>query len=151
MNKHKFEGFLLGAFAGVGLIWLTVSLSATGSMATEQAMVPYSEFLSNVEKNAVKSVVFEGSKIKYHTKDDKWFQTIAPPAGTMADQLATKGVTVSAREVDEPFSVASVLLSWLPFVAWIVTIWYFFARPLNAVVARLDRLLAVSRNQSPPA
>ncbi|HWJ74779.1 MAG TPA: ATP-dependent zinc metalloprotease FtsH, partial [Kaistia sp.] len=76
-------------------------------------------------------VVIQGPEITGSYTDGRSFQTYAPNTPGMVERLYGKGVTVTAKPLQDnvPWFV-SLLISWLPFLA-LIGVWIFLSRQMQ--------------------
>jgi cell division protease FtsH len=111
----------------------------------------YSDFVAAVEAGKVDEVVFQGASITGQFKDGSSFYTLAPhtqliPA--LTDRLLAGKVIVAARPGDssEVHRAVSLVVSWLPFVISLVSLWLFIGRPITALTRRLDAYIKAAHD-----
>src|SRR5580700_8297375 len=77
----------------------------------------FSQLLSDVDAGNVRDAVIQGHEIHGTFKNGQTFQTYAPDDPGLVKRLYDKGVTITARPLQEnvPWFV-SLLISWLPFI-----------------------------------
>ncbi|MBQ4404146.1 MAG: ATP-dependent zinc metalloprotease FtsH [Selenomonadaceae bacterium] len=90
--------------------------------------VSYSKFLTLVAQDDISKVVLTKNTIKFTTKEDKEFTTIAPDEPVNDDDLVNvlqaKGVEIVAQNPKDPPWWMTLLTSLLP-IALLVAFWYF--------------------------
>ena len=91
----------------------------------------YSEFISDVESGAVKSVVIAGDQITGKTSDGSSFKTTAPADPSLINILRGKGVDIRAEAPQNEGAFSSFLLSWFP-ILLMLGVWIFFMRQMQA-------------------
>ncbi len=94
--------------------------------------ISYSQFLTEVENRAVRSVTISGATLNGQFNDNRVFQTIAPNDPQLVERLKTGGVafTVKPAEDDVP-SLLGVLVSWFPMLL-LIGVWVFFMRQMQS-------------------
>lgn len=122
------------------VLWVILSLclvavfnvfSTNRQYATSQN-IPYSEFLDEVDRGAIKDVMIKGNNISGKTDDGRPFTSYAPIDLNMVDKLIAKGVKISAAPPEaEGSSFFNILLSWFP-ILLIVGVWIFFLRQMQS-------------------
>lgn len=116
-------------------------LFSSPANAANLHVVPYSEALRLMDDGKISSITIRGANIDYPTQEGS-FKTTQPPTSALLGKALSKGVAVNALAFEEDTnSAAYVLLSWLPLLAWLVSLWLFVARPLYAIGEKLDRYL----------
>ncbi|MFM7673452.1 MAG: ATP-dependent zinc metalloprotease FtsH, partial [Candidatus Fonsibacter sp.] len=93
--------------------------------------IPFSKFLSEVDKGNVGSVDIRGNEILGKYKDEKDFKTYSPNYPNLVDKLTSKGVAISAgpREEKGP-SLWGIFLSWFPMLL-LIGVWIYFMRSMQ--------------------
>ena len=90
--------------------------------------VSYSQFLQMVAKNEIEKVVLTRNIVKFTTKEEKEFTTIAPDEPVddenLVSVLQAKGVEIVAQNPKDPPWWMTLLTSLLP-IALLVGFWYF--------------------------
>lgn len=101
-----------------------------GSIAGKTEM-PFSTFLTEVDKGNVASVDIRGSEISGTFRDGKGFKTYSPNYPNLVEKLTAKGVSITAgpREEKGP-SLWGVILSWFPMLL-LIGVWIFFMRQMQ--------------------
>ena len=92
----------------------------------------YSDFIEEVERESIASVVIEENQISGEKTDGSPFTTYAPAIteGLIA-QLRTKVATVEARPKPEAGFWRQILIMWFPLLL-IIGLWIFFIRQMQA-------------------
>jgi cell division protease FtsH len=93
--------------------------------------ISFSQLLNDVDQGRVRDVVIQGPEIHGTYTDGRGFNTYAPNDPTLVQKLYTKGVTITARPLQDnlPWFVA-LLLNWLPFIA-LILVWVFLSRQMQ--------------------
>ncbi|WP_445148512.1 ATP-dependent zinc metalloprotease FtsH [Baekduia sp. Peel2402] len=127
----------------VALLALNFLFASLVPQSTDRAEVPYSQFLSEVDKNNVKEVFAKGdslqgefkNKVKpQDSKDDAEVKfttfrpAFAPADDTLLNQLREKGVIVSAKALDSGRSIWADLLLFFGPTLLLVGLFVFLAR-----------------------
>ena len=101
-----------------------------GSIAGKTEM-PFSTFLTEVDKGNVVSVDIRGSEISGNFRDGKGFKTYSPNYPNLVEKLSAKGVSITAgpREEKGP-SLWGIILSWFPMLL-LIGVWIFFMRQMQ--------------------
>jgi cell division protease FtsH len=125
--------FWMALVVVLALIWqFSTALQGSG------AQIPFSEFLTRVDKNEISEVTFTGSEIsgKYAAVDtatgsSKSFTSYMPPSYEgLANELAKKGITVNARR-ETAGAWTTILLSWAPIIL-MIGFWVFIMRQMQS-------------------
>ena len=98
---------------------------------TGKTEMPFSSFLTEVDKGNVASVDIRGSEISGTFRDGKGFKTYSPNYPNLVEKLSAKGVAITAgpREEKGP-SLWGVILSWFPMLL-LIGVWIFFMRQMQ--------------------
>ena len=101
-----------------------------GSIAGKTEM-PFSSFLTEVDKGNIVSVDIRGSEISGNFRDGKGFKTYSPNYPNLVEKLSAKGVAITAgpREEKGP-SLWGIILSWFPMLL-LIGVWIFFMRQMQ--------------------
>ena len=93
--------------------------------------ISFSQLLNEVEQGRVRDVVIQGPEIHGSFSDGRSFNTYAPNDPSLVQRLYGKGVTITARPLQDnvPWFV-SLLVSWLPFIA-LIGVWIFLSRQMQ--------------------
>jgi len=93
--------------------------------------ISFSQLLNDVDQGRVRDVVIQGPEIHGTYTDGRGFNTYAPNDPTLVQKLYAKGVTITARPLQDnlPWFVA-LLLNWLPFIA-LILVWVFLSRQMQ--------------------
>ena len=98
---------------------------------TGKTEMPFSTFLTEVDKGNVASVDIRGSEISGNFRDGKSFKTYSPNYPNLVEKLSAKGVAITAgpREEKGP-SLWGIILSWFPMLL-LIGVWIFFMRQMQ--------------------
>ena len=98
---------------------------------TGKSDMPFSSFLSEVDKGNVASVDIRGSEISGTFVNGKGFKTYSPNYPNLVEKLTAKGVSITAgpREEKGP-SIWGIILSWFPMLL-LIAVWIFFMRQMQ--------------------
>ncbi len=98
---------------------------------TGKTEMPFSTFLTEVDKGNVVSVDIRGSEISGNFRDGKGFKTYSPNYPNLVEKLSAKGVSITAgpREEKGP-SLWGIILSWFPMLL-LIGVWIFFMRQMQ--------------------
>jgi cell division protease FtsH len=100
-------------------------------MSESKAKVPFSEFLSEVDKGRVIKVEIQGSNITGLLSDGSSFTTYSPNYPNLVELLADKGVSIVASPLQDKMpSLLGILLSWFPMLL-LIAVWIFFMRQMQ--------------------
>ncbi|MEI6985635.1 MAG: ATP-dependent zinc metalloprotease FtsH [Rhodospirillaceae bacterium] len=108
------------------------NLFQTSSTRGPQTTVPFSEFLTSVDRSLVSDVLIKGSQVSGHFNDGRIFSTFTPPEANLVDRLTQKGVRITAMPDDSNVpSMFGVLVSWFPMLM-LIGVWVFFMRQMQS-------------------
>ncbi|MCZ6528354.1 MAG: ATP-dependent zinc metalloprotease FtsH, partial [Candidatus Dadabacteria bacterium] len=132
MNSQLFKNLVLWLVIFVAIIAL---YQLVNTPRTGYEEIPYSEFLSSLDRGEIKELEFKGEEIqgKYiGASEDSGasFKTIGPANDQLIKTLEEKGVTFKF-DSDKDGSLTSILLNWAPLLL-LVVIMVFFMRQLQA-------------------
>jgi len=127
----QFRNFAVWIIIGLLLIAL-FNLFQNPNRKVRANDISYSQFLTDVENRAIRTVTISGSQISGQYNDGRSFQTIAPNDPQLVERLHTRGVglTVKPPEDDVP-SLLGVLVSWFPMLL-LIAVWIFFMRQMQS-------------------
>ncbi len=130
MNS-SFRNFAIWVVIGLLLIMLFNVFQSPGKHS-RSFEISFSEFLSQVEKGEVSSVIISGDQISGQFRDNRPFQTYAPNDPNLVERLHSKNVAITAKpsEDDVP-SLLGVLVSWFPMLL-LIAVWIFFMRQMQS-------------------
>jgi len=112
----------------VGLFNLFQGSSSRNTLAE----VPYSQFVAEIDRGDVSSVVIEGNKISgFYKNGTTPFTVIAPDDPKLVERMIVQGVEVKARSADEEMpALFAVLIQWFPMLL-LIGVWIFFMRQMQ--------------------
>ena len=102
------------------------------SSRNTQAEVPYSQFVAEIDRGDVSSVVIEGNKISgFYKNGTTPFTVIAPDDPKLVERMIVQGVEVKARSADDEMpALFAVLIQWFPMLL-LIGVWIFFMRQMQ--------------------
>jgi cell division protease FtsH len=112
----------------------------------------YSAFVTVVDDGKVEEVAFRGANITGLFKDGSRFDTLVPHAQlipALTDRLLAAKVGVVARPENDPSETpwyVSLVVSWLPFLIYVGSLWLFMGRPIMALTRKLDAYIKATQN-----
>ncbi len=92
--------------------------------------IPYSEFISLVEKGEVEEVIIQGDKIDGFLTNKKRFHTVAPRDDGLINLLKEAQVKINVKPQEETPWYVTLLISWFPMLL-LVGVWIFFMRQMQ--------------------
>ena len=103
------------------------------SSRNTQAEVPYSQFVAEIDRGDVSSVVIEGNKISgFYKNGTTPFTVIAPDDPKLVERMIAQGVEVKARSADDEMpALFAVLIQWFPMLL-LIGVWIFFMRQMQS-------------------
>ncbi len=133
MSSQLFKNLILWLVIFVAIIALYQLIHTPRNNYLE---IPYSEFLSSLERGEIKDIEVKGEEIKgtflSNERDQlsQGFKTVGPASDDLVRKLEEKGVTFKFTEQQEG-SLTHLLFNWAPLILLIV-IMVFFMRQLQA-------------------
>ncbi len=119
------------------VLWLVIAavllmVFQNFSKPTEANDITYSEFVSEVQSNQVKSVTVDGLIIYGERFDNRTFKTVRPPLADakLMDDLLNHRVEVKGREPEKPSLLQQLLVASFP-ILLILAIFMFFMRQMQ--------------------
>jgi cell division protease FtsH len=93
--------------------------------------IPYSDFLDQVKKGKVTSVVIQGDKLEGVFENQAPFLTVIPAQDPdMMHLLKEKAVTIQVKPAKETPWYLTLLISWFPMLL-LIGVWIFFMRQMQ--------------------
>ncbi len=116
----------------IGLLLVALfNLFQTSSTRGPQASLPFSDFLSDVNRGQVADVTIQGNNISGHFTDGRAFSTYAPNDPNLVSRLTDKQVRITAAPIEDNVpSLFSILVSWFPMLL-LIGVWVFFMRQMQ--------------------
>ena len=129
MNANL-RNFALWVIIVLLLLALFTLFQNPGQRTTAQD-ISFSQLLNEVDQGHVRDVLIQGPEIHGTFTDGPSFQTYAPSDPGLVQKLYSKGVSITARPLQNnvPWFV-SLLVSWLPFIA-LIGVWIFLSRQMQ--------------------
>ncbi len=93
---------------------------------SNQTLIPYSQFMSDVSEGKVDEVTISGPNIIGRAKDGSFFATYAPESANTVPTLLEKNVIVRAIPLEENISLLQLILPWIPILLIIGFTYYSF-------------------------
>jgi cell division protease FtsH len=113
------------------------NLNAAPTGRTKQAILAFSDFITDVGRGQVADVMIAGRNIAGHFTDGRSFSTYAPDMPELTGRLIGNNVRLTAAPADDTPSGIAIIVPWLPLVLWLLALWYFVTRPLHKTIAAL--------------
>ena len=93
--------------------------------------LPFSTFMSEIDKGNITSVDIRGNEIQGTFANGTKFRTYSPNYPNLVEKLNGKGVSITAGPVEDKMpSLFGVLLSWFPMIL-LIGVWIFFMRQMQ--------------------
>ncbi|MGE3933887.1 MAG: ATP-dependent metallopeptidase FtsH/Yme1/Tma family protein, partial [Rhodospirillaceae bacterium] len=97
-----------------------------------QVGIPFSDFISEVNKGQVREVTIQGQSISGVYSDGRTFSSYAPNDPNLVERLTRQGVVIKAvPEDDGAPSLFQILISWFPMLL-LIGVWIFFMRQMQS-------------------
>jgi cell division protease FtsH len=119
------------------LLWVVIGVilvAIFSSLGPRQAMgqkLTYSQFLQNVDRGDVSSVMIENQSITGLSKDNTPFTTYMPiPDQYLLGGLIKKGVSVTGKEPEQQSLLMHIFINWFPMLL-LIGVWLFFMRQMQ--------------------
>src|SRR3981189_1890798 len=116
----------------IGLLLVALfNLFQTSSTRGPQASLPFSDFISDVNRGQVADVTIQGNNINGHFTDGRPFSTYAPNDPNLVSRLTDKQGRITAAPIEDNVpSLFSILVSWFPMLL-LIGVWVFFMRQMQ--------------------
>ncbi len=98
---------------------------------SQQHKVAFSDFILDVESGEVGEVTIQGNNISGKYKGGKEFKTFTPDDPDLLRTLRDKGITISAKPLQDSPWYMTVFISWFPMLL-LIGVWIFFMRQMQA-------------------
>ena len=122
------------------IMWVIIVLLSVGlfnmfqdpnKISAEKNLLPFSNFLSEVDAGRVVEVQIQGNNIAGVLADGNSFKTYSPNYPELVDKLSSKGVSIVATPLEDKMpSLLGILLSWFPMLL-LIGVWIFFMRQMQ--------------------
>jgi cell division protease FtsH len=94
-------------------------------------LMPYSEFIDQVNKGQVSDATIQGKTITYVLSDKRQFSTHAPDDSGLVERLISKNVNFKALPADDNVpTLFNILVNWFPMLL-LIAVWIFFMRQMQ--------------------
>jgi cell division protease FtsH len=134
-----FESIKLSQFSRGGffflwallIILLVLLVDAVKNSDEKMQRMPYSEFLQEIQKGNIKSVVIDGQIVTgdYRNTANK-FKTVIPDDDKLINRLEKSGAKIQVKEPSEQPWYLILLINALPMIL-IIAVWIFFLRQVQ--------------------
>ncbi len=119
-------------------LWLTIGLvmvflfNLFNEPKKSVQEIPYSDFLTYVQKGEVAKVIIDTDKIDGLFENQKPFHTVMPLQDTdLIKTLRDKGVAIQVKPKEDTPWYLTLLISWFPMLL-LIGVWIFFMRQMQA-------------------
>ena len=120
------------------LLWVIIAVvlmsvfNGFGIRSERSDKLKYSEFLSEVERGAVREVEIGGRTIEGQFYSGGRFISYAPApvSDSLVDKLRSKEVSIAGKEPEHQSLLLQIFISWFPFLL-LIGIWIFFMRQMQ--------------------
>lgn len=123
------KNIILWVVIAVVLVSVFNSFSGTPQMGSS-GVVPYSEFIQDVKRGAVKQVILQGNTVQGVRDNGDRFVTYAPEDKGMIGDLLAHNVTIQARPQEQQGVLMQMFISWFPMLL-LIAVWIFFMRQMQ--------------------
>lgn len=117
------------------LLYTLFNLFQGGGVADRAEEISFSQFIAEVERGSVASVVISGDKIVGKYSSGTSFTTYAPNDPNLIPRLENRGVDIVAQPESSGFNFWGILLSWFPMLL-LIAVWIFFMRQMQSGTGR---------------
>lgn len=119
------------------VLWLIIAVilmsvfSNFGPRHGQVAKIPYSQFIDQVRKNEVKSVVIDNRNVRGVTRNNENFITYMPVQDNyLLGDLFDHKVEVVGKAPEQQSLLMSIFISWFPIILFI-GVWMYFMRQMQ--------------------
>ena len=122
------------------IMWAIIVLLSVGlfnmfqdpkKINSENNVLPFSNFLNEVENGRVVEVQIQGNNISGVLSDGKTFSTYSPNYPELVEKLTSKSININVTPTEDKMpSLLGVLLSWFPMLL-LIGVWVFFMRQMQ--------------------
>ena len=129
--KNFSKNIALWLIIGILLITLFNLFQGTSSDRSSSSLIPFSDFISEIDAGNVAEVNIRGKNIEGFFENGRSFKTFAPDYPNLVDELNKNGVRITAEPSDKSMHpMLSILLSWFPMLL-LIGVWIFFMRQMQ--------------------
>ncbi|MBY0379343.1 MAG: ATP-dependent zinc metalloprotease FtsH [Burkholderiales bacterium] len=126
-NGNIFKSLIIWVVLGVGL--MVVFNKFNDTTGNNKNVVAYSQFITDVENDQVKSLIIEGGQsrwIRGERKNGSKFATFATNDPQLVNDLIKHKVAFSAKPPEDSF-LMNLFISWFPMLL-LIGVWVYFMR-----------------------
>ena len=114
------------------LLFLMLDFFQTGSKTESVSNIPYSQFLSELQKGSVSSVEIRGNTINGKYSNGTFFTTYSPGDLNLIEKLEKNNIEIIALPPDANSpTLLDILISWFPMLL-LIGVWIFFMRQMQS-------------------
>ncbi|MDX2266349.1 MAG: ATP-dependent zinc metalloprotease FtsH [Hyphomicrobiales bacterium] len=131
MNSN-FRNFAIWVIILLLLVALFNLFQNNSSRRVRDKEITYSQFLTDVENRAIRTVTISGNQLTGQYNDNRAFFTVAPNDPQLVERLHSRGVNLNVKPAEDDVpSLLGVLLNWFPMLL-IIAVWVFFMRQMQS-------------------
>lgn len=128
MNNNFYRNITLWIVIGLIVILMFNTFSAP---TAPQNTIPYSEFISMVDRGTISQVQIQGKKVTASGMDGRRIETIAPDDPDLIPTLKARGLRIEVKEPEGTPWLLQILISWFPMLL-LIGVWIFFMRQMQS-------------------
>ncbi len=114
----------------LGSLLLLVNFFQHSNNRSQSNVVPYSQFVQQVEGGEVAEVEISNNEIHGIYKNGIQFETYAPNDPHLVEQLIRTGVLLVVKPPEKGISLIYILIQWFPMLL-LIGVWIFFMRQMQ--------------------
>ena len=115
----------------IAVILMSVYSNFVGPRSAQVTKLPYSQFIEQVRKDEVKSVVMDKNQIRGVMANDENFVTFMPMEDPyVLGELIKHKVVVTGKAPEQQSLLMSIFISWFPIILFI-GVWMYFMRQMQ--------------------
>lgn len=111
----------------VALVLALALSNSTSQLEEARYTVPYSEFLTKLDRGELSRVHLDEGVVYGYTSDNAPIRAYAPNDPGLMSDLIKNNVVITAARKKEPSFLGSLMVTWLPFII-IIALWVYFFR-----------------------
>ena len=133
---------------GLALLVLFFSILNNFNLAQPQSVnIPYSKFLSNLDRGNILSVVIQGEHIKGITTAENHFHTISGYDPTLLPKLRTQKVQIQVKPAEDTPWYVAILVQIGP-LALLIGVWIFMMRRMPGGGGGGGRIMSIGKSKA---
>ena len=106
------------------LVLALFNLFSGGNSSINNRAVSYSDFIAEVNDGNISAVTLDGERVTFRGADGQTYSTIKPGDAALTDYLIDRNVVVEAKQ-QEQSGLASIIMTFLPFIL-LIAVWIYF-------------------------